>query len=850
MAKLLYRLGRFSAKRAWTVLVTWLVLLAIAGGGFAIGFKGLVDSFDIPDTDSGDIVAELEEKLPDFSGASGSVVFHTENGEAFTDEQTEAIGTLVGGLEDLPNVASAVEPFSTEAMRATQAEQMESGASQIEEGQAELTAARDQLDEGQAQLDAGRDQLDEAQAELDTQLEQAQAAGYPTDQLEAGQAQLDEQYGELDAQQEQIDSGLAEIEGGQEQIDAQTHQLDVGQDLLGMADEYSLVSEDGSAAIASVSFDEQLMDLPQESKQGLVDYLSDNAVDGVKADVSNEIVQTIPEIFGINEVLGVLVAGLVLIVVLGSWLAATFPIVTAVTGVGIATLASLAFSGTIQMTSVTPVFGVMLGLAVGIDYSLFILNRHRRQLMAGKEVHDSIGLANGTAGTAVVFAASTVVVALLALNVTGIPFLGLMGTVGAVSVAIAALLAVTATPALLGLAGERMLGKKARAKLEARRDGTGKPRKNSPARAMKTWKSVVRTIVGVVVLGVIAIPALSMRLGLPAGDAQPEDSTAYQAYETIEQEFGAGANSMLIATADLPAGMDEGETLDAQLDIASALYDQDGVVAVAPIAVSDDGELAAFQVVPTGGPNDASTTDLVHQLRDLPAVDGQYELGVAGQAAVNIDISQGLNDALPLYLAVVVGISLIIMIVVFRSLLVPLVATLGFVLSLFATYGVVTAVFQWGWLSTIFAVTNPAPLLAFLPIILVGILFGLAMDYQLFLATGMREAYVEGAPARVAVSQGYRSGRRVVTAAALIMISVFARFVASVASMIKSIGLGLAVGVLLDAFVVRMWIMPAVMTLLGESAWWLPKWLDRILPRVDVEGSQLEGNDLSDTLNT
>ena len=765
MAKLLDRLGRFSAKRAWVVLTTWLVLLVLAGGGFAIGFKGLVDSFDVPDTASGDIIAELEEKLPEFSGASGTVVFHTASGEAFTPAQEAQISELVEAMQDLPDVASSVDPFSTEQMRAAQA-------------------------------------------------------------------------------------GLIEAAEGSAMTPEQSHQLEVGKELLGMAEDYHVVSESGSAAIVNISFDKSLMDLPDESKDALMDYLADNAVDGVESDVSNEIAQGVPEIFGISEVIGVLGAGVVLIVVLGSWLAAAFPIVTAVTGVGIGTLGSLALSGTIQMTSVTPVFGVMLGLAVGIDYSLFIINRHRRQLMTGKEVHDSIGLANGTAGTAVVFAASTVVVALLALNVTGIPFLGLMGTVGAFSVFVAALLAVTATPALLGLAGERVLGKKARARLEARRDGTGAPRKSSPAHPMAPWRAIARTLVGIVVLTVIAVPALSMRLGLPTGDSQPVDSTAYKAFTVTEEQFGAGANSTLLVTAALPGDLDEAQTLDAQLDIARVLYEQDGVVAVAPIAVSDDGQLAAFQVLPTGGPNDESTADLVHHLRDLPAVDGEYTLGVAGQAAINIDISQGLADALPLYLGVVVGLSLIIMIVVFRSLLVPLVATLGFVLSLFATYGFITAVFQWGWLSGLFGVSNPAPLLCFLPIILVGILFGLAMDYQLFLATGMREAYVEGSPARVAVSTGYRSGRRVVTAAALIMISVFASFVASDDSMIKSIGLGLAVGVLLDAFVVRMWIMPAVMTLLGESAWWLPRWLDRILPHVDVEGSQLHGNDLSETLNS
>lgn len=253
-------------------------------------------------------------------------------------------------------------------------------------------------------------------------------------------------------------------------------------------------------------------------------------------------------------------------------------------------------------------------------------------------------------------------------------------------------------------------------------------------------------------------------------------------------------------------------------------------MAVAPIANSDDGTLLAFQVLPKAGPNSASTAQLVQDLRDLPPVDGKITLGVAGQAATNIDISDGLSAVLPLYLAVVVGLSLLIMIVVFRSILVPIIATAGFILSLFATYGLVTAVFQFGWGADLIGLHTVGPILSFLPVILVGILFGLAMDYQLFLTSGMREAYVHGAHARLAVAQGFQSGKSVVVAAALIMIAVFGGFIFSESTIIRAIGFGLAFGVLLDAFVVRMLLMPALMHLLGRSAWWLPRKLDRILP--------------------
>ncbi|MGO1173908.1 MAG: MMPL family transporter, partial [Actinomycetaceae bacterium] len=612
-----------------------------------------------------------------------------------------------------------------------------------------------------------------------------------------------------------------------------------------------------------------LLDLPEESSQAVVDYVEDSEIEGAQLLPSGDLAVSVPEILGVGEVIGVLVAAVVLAVVLGSVLAASFPIVTAVTGVGIGSLAALSFSGVIQMASVTPVFGVMLGLAVGIDYALFIINRHRNQMLDGMDTRTSIALATGTSGTAVVFAGSTVVLALLALNVVGIPFLGVMGTVGAVSIVVAVLLAVTAVPALLGLAGDRMLGKKGRARrqaalagrssagtdADARTDagtdgdatpttGDGSSEGDAPAsgtkvRPMSTLRAVASVVAGVVALLVIAIPALDMRLGLPTGENEPPDTAAYQAFTITEEQFGEGHSGTLLVAADLPEGLDETGQLEAQVRVAGELAEHDAVSAVAPIAVSEDGRLAAFQVVPEEGPNSESTADLVHDLRAMPPVDGEIELGVAGQAAINIDISEELAGALPLYLSVVVGLSYLIMMTVFRSLLVPLVATAGFVLSLVATYGVVTAVFQWGWLADLIGVHATGPLLSFLPIILVGVLFGLAMDYQLFLTTGMREAYAHGSPARLAVAEGFRAGRRVVTAAALIMIAVFAGFISSDSSMIKSFGVGLSVGILLDAFVVRMLLVPAAMHLLGRSAWWLPRWLDKILPNVDVEGEAL-----------
>lgn len=825
MAELLHRLGTWAARRAWIVIGAWIVILAVAVGGFLVGFKGLSSSFDIPGTASGEVIAQLEDEIPDVSGAAGTVVFHATDGAALTDAQRTAISDLVASATDLPDVADVIDPFSAQ-------QQLEDQRTQVADGRTQLADARTQAEDGQSQLDAARAQLDAAQAQLDAGRAQAEAAGFPTTQLDAQQAQLDAGRAELDARQQQITEGLATVA-------AEEAKLESGAELLSFADGIRIVSDDGATALVNVSFTLPRLELPEASKEAVMEHFSSEAIDGVEVAFSTDISQGVPEILGVGEAVGVALAAVVLIVVLGSLLAAAFPIVTALVGVAIGAMGTLAFSGVVQMASVTPILGVMLGLAVGIDYSLFILYRHRRQLLQGADVVESVGLANGTAGNAVVFAGTTVIVALLALNVTGIPFLGLMGTAGAISVAVAVLIAVSLTPALLGLAGMRVLSRRARARAaEAAAQET--PAARTRVRPMTTLRAVLTVVVTVAALLTIAIPALSMRLGLPDGGSEAADSSAYRAYTLTSSAFGDGANGPLLVTASLPDGLDDQGVQDAQLAVARELAASENVTAVAPIAVSDDHRLTAFQVIPAEGPNSESTDALVRELRALGPVDGEFTLGVAGQAAINIDISEGLADVLPLYLAVVVGLSFLIMVMVFRSILVPLIATGGFVLSLFATYGAVTAVFQWGWFGELLGVHQPGPILSFLPVILVGILFGLAMDYQLFLATGMREAYAHGAPARLAVAQGFRAGRTVVIAAALIMVAVFGGFITSESVIIKSMGLGLSLGVLFDAFVVRMLLVPALMHLLGRSAWWLPRWLDRIIPNVDVEGAALE----------
>ncbi|MET0163121.1 MAG: MMPL family transporter [Microbacteriaceae bacterium] len=825
MANLLYRLGRFSARRAWLVVIGWVLALGLAGGAFVAFGGALATSFSIPGTETTRVTDEIADELGGAAGANGTVVFQSEDGEAFTDAQRAEITELLESVTDLEGVNQVVDPFATEQQLADQRSQLEDGAAQLDAGRAQLDASRTELEAGQAQLDAGRAQLEAA-------LEQASQAG------PAAAAQVQAQLDGLAPQQAQLDEGLAQLEAGEAELEASATQLDDGQRLLDASSGIRTVSEDGATAMGSIVFEDDQFSMPAEVKTGVVDALEAASIDGVTIDWDSTLAQSVEGLVGPGEVIGVIVALLVLIIMLRVLLPALMPLIASIIGVGVGVVGSLAFSGVVDMSSVTPALGGMVGLAVGIDYSLFILHRHRRQLLQGMEAHESIGLANGTAGNAVVFAGSTVVVALLALNITGIGFLGVMGTVGAVCVLVAVIVAVTLTPALLGLLGLRLLPKKQRARVGHHSHAQTEPK------PMRTGSAVVRVLVGAIALLIVAIPALDMRLGLPDGSTEAQDTTQYRSYAAIEEAFGAGQSGPIVVTASLADTVGEDELVGAQADLASFLMDQEHVTAVAPAAASDDRGFLLFQVIPDDGPSSVSTEELVHGLRDLSPVDvdglGTVELGVAGQASANIDVSEKLADVLPVYLAVVVGLSLLIMILVFRSLLVPLIATGGYVLSLVAAFGGMVAVYQWGWLGPVFGVETTGPLLSFAPIIIMGVLFGLAMDYQLFLVSGMREAYTHGLPARHAVTAGFRNGRAVVTAAAIIMVSVFGGFVFSHMAMIRPLGFGLAFGVLFDAFVVRMLIVPGLMHLFGKSAWYLPRWLDRILPDVDVEGAALE----------
>jgi RND superfamily putative drug exporter len=531
-----------------------------------------------------------------------------------------------------------------------------------------------------------------------------------------------------------------------------------------------------------------------------------------------------------SQAVGILLALVVLFITFGSLLAAGLPLLTALIGLGTSVAAIYAATSFVALNSVAPVLAILLSLAVGIDYSLFIVSRHKRQVLDGMPVNESIAHAMGTAGTAVFFAAATVIIALAGLSIVGVDFLTQMGLSGAFAILIAMLVALTLTPALLAVLGRRILGGRARKRLAA---GVAKPTRH-PARRWVEGVGrhpVVAVIASLVVLGVLATPVLSMRLGLPDDGSQPSSTTERQAYDLMATGFGAGINGPILVLADYaatPTTSDIGA-------LASTLGGVADVARVVPSGVS--GREVLLTVIPSSGPSDASTVTLVTALRDLKAAP---TLEVSGQTAVAIDVSQRLQNALPLYLVLVMGFAFLLLMVVFRSVLIPLKAVVSFILSLGATLGSVVAVYQWGWLGNIFHVDPAGPLLSFLPIIVVGVLFGLSMDYEMFLVSGMRERFAHGAPAREAVSAGFASAAKVVVAAALIMIGVFGNGALNGSTTTSPIAFALAAGVLVDAFVVRMTLVPAVMFLLGKSAWWRPRWLQRIVPQVDVEGAGIE----------
>lgn len=626
-------------------------------------------------------------------------------------------------------------------------------------------------------------------------------------------------------------------------VEKTVKELRSGSEVVSVADPYAghAVSRNGTIAYASVKYKVSGMELKDSSKDALKEAAQHARDAGLSVEVGGDALTATPET-GSSEVIGIGIAAVVLVITFGSLLAAGFPLLTAIIGVGIGVSTITALAGALDLGSTTSTLASMIGLAVGIDYALFIVSRYRAELAEGREREDAAGRAVGTAGSAVVFAGLTVVIALVGLSVVNIPMLTKMGIAAAGTVAIAVLIALTMIPALLGYAGRRVKPAGQKSKLLG---GGRTPKKPGRPNMGTRWASfVVRRPVAVLLLGVLglgaaAVPAASLELGLPDDGSQPTSTTQRRAYDLLSEGFGPGFNGPLMVVVD---AKDSAHPKKAFSEVGDEIKGLKDVVTVTPAVPNKAGDTATITVVPRSKPSSKTTEDLVHAIRDKGAgitAETDSKVLVTGTTAMNIDVSQRLNDALLPYLALVVGLAFLLLIVVFRSVLVPLKAALGFLLSVMAALGAVVAVFQWGWLSGLMNVEQTGPVMSMMPIFMVGVVFGLAMDYEVFLVTRMREAFVHGEKPSQAVVTGFKYGARVVTAAAVIMIAVFSGFIGSSEAMVKMIGFGLAIAVFFDAFIVRMAIVPAVLALLGKRAWWLPKWLDRALPNVDVEGEGL-----------
>ncbi len=614
------------------------------------------------------------------------------------------------------------------------------------------------------------------------------------------------------------------------------------------------VSPDLRAAYVDVAYAVPTGDITEGSREALVDTVEGAAGDGWDVAVGGQAVTDPAALGGVGEVLGVVVAVVVLLVTYGTLVAAGLNLLTALVGVGVGALGIVAATALTDLQSTTTVLAVMLGLAVGIDYGLFILSRLRQELLLGRPVPEAIGRAVGTAGSAVVTAGLTVVIALAGLAVVGIPFLTQMGIAAAATVAVAVLVALTLLPALASVAGLRVLSRRQRHHLERMRETTGhldvEPHAQHAHAARRTgllpaWarfvvrQRLVSLLSVVVVLGLVAVPVFSLRTTLGDDSTAEEGSQQRRAYDLVAEHWGPGVTGPLLVLVDGgsdPAAQAAQLVAEVQgLDDVATDLPGGGVIGPVP---SPDGTAALVTVIPASGPSTDETTQLVSDIRALPSA-GDGRVSVTGSTAVSVDVSDRLNGALPVYLAVVVGLALVLLLLVFRSVLVPVTAVLGFLLTVGAALGATVAIFEWGWLQQLVNTSTEAPIISFAPILVVGILFGLAMDYQIFIVSRIHEAHSRGVEPTAAVVSGFQAAAPVVLAAATIMLSVFGGFVPEGNATIKPIAFALAVGVLFDAVLVRMVLIPAVLALLGPAAWWLPRWL-RWLPELDVEGRALE----------
>jgi RND superfamily putative drug exporter len=615
-----------------------------------------------------------------------------------------------------------------------------------------------------------------------------------------------------------------------------------GPDVTAVTDPFTAgtLSSDRTIAFADVTYETPADEVPASAISAVDAAARQADGDGLAVELGGEVWSdqasgSEPPV----ELIGLGLAVVILLVSFGSVVAMGLPLVTAVIGAGIGVFGIGIASAFTDLNETVSVLAMMLGLAVGIDYALFIVTRHRQNLAEGHDVAEAAARANATAGGAVVFAGMTVVIALAGLAAVGIPLLTRMGLGAAGAVLVAVLIAVTLMPALLGFAGHKI-----------DRLTIGRARTGSHAESHRTlsarWarrvtrRPAVSLIAGLGVMALLAIPMFSMRLGTPDDGTKATSTTQRQAYDLLAEGFGPGFNGPLTAVVDLTEADDRDAALAATVDAAER---SPGVFAVGEPSVNEAGDTAVVPVIPDTGPASEDTDHLVDNLRSdvVPRTEASTgaEISIAGPTAANIDLTDKVGGALPKFMAIVIGLTMLLLLVVFRSVLVPIKAAFGILLSIGASLGVSVAIFQWGWLKDVVGLDGTIPIVSFMPSVMFAVLFGLSMDYEVFILSRVREDYVRTGNPRASVVSGLTSSARVVTAAALIMIGVFASFALVNDPNEKLLAIGFSSAIFLDATVVRMLVVPATMALFDRKAWWLPRWLDRLLPNVDIEGEHL-----------
>lgn len=787
MAKLLYHLGRWSYINRWKVIIAWIFIVAAAGGATLSLMKPMTTEYSISGTPAIDATRRAVELFPENGNPANAptvnLVFKAPEGQKLSDPQNKE------AVEDVVH--------------------------HIAEG-------------------------------LDIPEGSQQRWGNPLEVSPALQQQVIEQFTSM---------GLPE----------ETARAD--------ADNLAMVNADETIAYTTFDFDaESPYSVDPADKDVVHEAMDIGRAAGLEVEAGGAGFGDEIQVNSISEVIGLAVAFIVLIITFGSLASAGMPLISAVVGVGLGAMGVMIATHWIELNNLTPVLAVMIGLAVGIDYALFIMSRYRQE-RSRMDGPDAAGMAVGTAGSSVVFAGATVFIALFALLVARISFLTAMGLAAAGTVFMAVLVALTLVPAMLGLLGDKAFA--------GRIPGVaGNPTKRRPRRTKPTmgnrWVRTVQRVPGIVMalvvlgLGALTAPVLHMELALPADTTSNPDTTQRKAADLLSEGFGPGINGPFLVIVDGANANPESAALQPYIQgqegeedeqkkaaLSSFIYSVQrlnqvgGVKHAQLVGVSKDMKSAQIMVSPTTAPTDEATIGTASALRtasaELEDATGA-EIGMTGLTAVQLDITERLEGAMGPYLAIVVGLAIILLLAVFRSILVPLVAGLGFLLSVGGAFGLTVLVWQDGLTGLVPA---PGPLISFMPIFLIGVTFGLAMDYQVFLVTRMREhfsRFPQGSGGQYskynandeATIAGFTAGARVVTAAAIIMISVFVAFISQPLPFIQIFGFALAAGVLFDAFLVRMSLVPATMFLMGHTTWWMPKWLDKLIPQLDIEGTALE----------